>query len=206
MLEVCKEVSGLNEETKNELNQESVDSVNTEKVDGADAAGAAEANATAETAEATNELERELAELRKTADENYQRLLRAQADFDNFRRRTRQEKEEFAKYASQKLIESLLPVVDNFERAVSASREQKDYDSLVRGLDMIIRQLYQVFEAEGVQPIDAVGKPFNPELHQAVMQAPAEDGVESGIVLEELQKGYILKDRVIRPSMVKVSG
>jgi molecular chaperone GrpE len=204
MLEVCKEVSGLNEEMKNELNQESVDSVNSEKVDGANAA--AEANATAETAEATNELERELAELRKTADENYQRLLRAQADFDNFRRRTRQEKEEFAKYASQKLIESLLPVVDNFERAVSASREQKDYDSLVRGLDMIIRQLYQVFEAEGVQPIDAVGKPFNPELHQAVMQAPAEDGVESGIVLEELQKGYILKDRVIRPSMVKVSG
>jgi molecular chaperone GrpE len=147
----------------------------------------------------------ELEALKQTAEENYQRYLRTQADFDNFRRRSRQEKEEFAKYASQKLIEGLLPIVDNFERAISASREQQDFESLAKGVEMIQRQLNQLLEDEGLQPIAAVGQPFNPELHQAIMQAPAEEGTESGIVAEELQKGYMLKEKVIRPSMVKVT-
>ncbi|MCD1258489.1 nucleotide exchange factor GrpE [Paenibacillus athensensis] len=146
----------------------------------------------------------ELEALRKQADENHQRYLRAQADFDNFRRRSRQEKEEFAKYASLKLIEQLLPVVDNFERALSSSKETKDFDSLVKGLDMTFRQLDQLLSQEGVTAIEAVGQPFNPEFHQAVMQVESEEH-EEGIVVEELQKGYVLKDKVIRPAMVKVS-
>lgn len=171
------------------------------------AAEQVEADAAAETGseEQLTEAERELARLKQTAEENYQRYLRAQADFDNFRRRSRQEKEEFAKYASQKLIEGLLPIVDNFERAMNASREQQDYESLAKGVEMIVRQMNQLLEQEGVTPIEAVGKPFNPEHHQAIMQVSAEEGVESGIVVEELQKGYMLKDKVIRPSMVKVS-
>lgn len=146
----------------------------------------------------------EAVQLRAQVDELQNKLLRAQADFDNFRRRARQEKEEFAKYASQKLLEQLIPVFDNFERAVSASKENQDLDSLAKGIDMIYRQMSQVLEQEGVKPIEAVGQPFNPEFHQAVMQVESEEH-EEGIIVEELQKGYMLKEKVIRPSMVKVS-
>jgi molecular chaperone GrpE len=146
----------------------------------------------------------ELDELRKQSEENYQRYVRAQADFDNFRRRAKQEMEDFAKYASLKLIEQLLPVVDNFERALSSSKETKDFDALIKGLDMTYRQLDQLLVQEGLQPIEAIGQPFNPEFHQAIMQVESEEHGE-GIILEELQKGYILKDKVVRPAMVKVS-
>lgn len=149
--------------------------------------------------------ERELEAQRKLADEHYQRYLRTQADFDNFRRRSRQEKEDFAKYASAKLIEQLLPIVDNFERALAASKDNTDSEALLKGVDMIHRQLEQVLAQEGLKPIEAVGQPFNPEYHQAIMQVESEDH-EEGVVLEEVQKGYILKDKVIRPAMVKVSG
>ncbi|MFF2155951.1 nucleotide exchange factor GrpE [Paenibacillus chitinolyticus] len=146
----------------------------------------------------------ELDELRKAAEESQQRLLRAQADFDNFRRRTRQEKEEFAKYASLKLIEQMLPVIDNFDRALVSSRETQDFEALTKGIEMVYRQLEQVMTQEGLTPIEAVGQPFNPEFHQAIMQVESDEH-EEGIVVEEVQKGYMLKDKVIRPSMVKVS-
>ncbi|KRF11252.1 nucleotide exchange factor GrpE [Paenibacillus sp. Soil787] len=157
----------------------------------------------AEVSEETKEVS-ELETARMQAEENYQRLLRVQADFDNFRRRARAEKEDFAKYASLKLIEQLLPIVDNFDRALSSSKETKDFDALVKGLDMTNRGIDQLLTAEGLKPIDSVGQPFNPEFHQAVMQVESEEH-EEGIVVEELQKGYILKDKVIRPAMVKVS-
>jgi Molecular chaperone GrpE (heat shock protein) len=145
------------------------------------------------------------AELAKQVEDYQQRYLRAQADFDNFRRRTMKEKEELGQYASMKLIGQLLPVVDNFERAVAAAAGNKDYDSLAKGVDMIFRQLAQTLEQEGLKPINAVGEPFNPEYHQAIMQVESEEH-EEGIVVEEVQKGYMLKDRVLRPAMVKVSG
>ena len=110
----------------------------------------------------------ELEQARVQAEENYQRLLRVQADFDNFRRRARAEKEDFAKYASLKLIEQLLPIVDNFDRALSSSKETKDFDALVKGLDMTYRGMDQLLTAEGLKPIEAVGQPFNPEFHQAL--------------------------------------
>jgi molecular chaperone GrpE len=168
-----------------------------------DDANAAQQETEAASAE-QDPVQRELEELRKQADENYQRFLRTQADFDNFRRRARQEKEDFVKYASLKLIEQLLPVIDNFERALSSSKENKDFDALVKGLDMTFRQLDQVLVQEGLRPIESVGQPFNPEIHQAIMQVESEEH-EEGIVVEELQKGYMLKDKVIRPAMVKVS-
>jgi molecular chaperone GrpE len=146
----------------------------------------------------------ELEKARVQAEENYQRLLRVQADFDNFRRRARAEKEDFAKYASLKLIEQLLPIVDNFDRALASSKETKDFDALAKGLDMTYRGMDQLLTAEGLKPIETVGQPFNPEFHQAVMQVESDEH-EEGIVVEELQKGYILKDKVIRPAMVKVS-
>lgn len=146
-----------------------------------------------------------LAELAKQAEEHQQRYLRAQADFDNFRRRTAKEKEELAQYASMKLIDQLVPIVDNFERALAAATSNNDYDSLAKGVDMIFRQLSQTLEAEGLKAIVAVGEPFNPEFHQAIMQVES-DEYEEGIVVEEVQKGYMLKEKVLRPAMVKVSG
>lgn len=132
------------------------------------------------------------------------KLLRVQADYDNFRRRTLKEKEELAKYASSKLIEQLLPTVDNFDRALEAAANSKDYDSLAKGVDMIFRSLMQVLENEGLQVMQPIGESFNPEYHQAVMTVET-DEYEEGIVVEQLQKGYILKDKVVRPAMVKVS-
>lgn len=144
-------------------------------------------------------------ELKKQVEDTEQKLLRVQADYDNFRRRTIKEKEELAKYASAKLVENILPTVDNFERAIQASSMNKDFDALAKGVDMIFRQLMATMENEGLTAMNAVGEPFNPEFHQAVMQVES-DEYEEGIVVEEIQKGYTLKDKVIRPAMVKVSG
>lgn len=146
----------------------------------------------------------EVAKLRAEAEEHQQRLLRAQADFDNFRRRTLKEKEELAKYASMKLVTELVPVLDNFERALSTAQQGAESESFAKGVEMIFRQFESVLQAEGVTAMDAVGQPFNPEFHQAIMQVESEEH-EEGIVVEEVQKGYMLKDKVLRPAMVKVS-
>ncbi|WP_277351650.1 nucleotide exchange factor GrpE [Paenibacillus aquistagni] len=152
-----------------------------------------------------NALNAELQQAKKESEENYQRLLRAQADFDNFRRRTQKEKEDLAKYASQKLIEEIVPVLDNFERAMATKPGTPEVKSFAKGMDMIFRQLQQVLEQEGLQAMNTVGEAFNPEFHQAIMQVESDEH-EEGIVVEEVQRGYMLKDRVLRPAMVKVSG
>ncbi len=150
------------------------------------------------------ELQKQLVAAERKADEHYQRYLRSQADFDNFKRRTRLEKEEQAKYASQSLLEQLLPALDNFERALNVAKDSKDIEGLLQGLDMVFRQVGQALTAEGLVEIEAEGQPFDPNVHQAVMQVESEDA-EPGMVIEVLQKGYKLKDKVIRPAMVKVS-
>ncbi|WP_246020955.1 nucleotide exchange factor GrpE [Paenibacillus lentus] len=147
----------------------------------------------------------ELAALRAELEEQQQRLLRAQADFDNFRRRTQKEKEELGKYASAKLITELLPVIDNFERALASGEQGTDVTSYAKGVEMIFRQLEGVLGSEGLKAMETVGEPFNPEFHQAIMQVESDEH-EEGIVVEEVQKGYMLKDKVLRPAMVKVSG
>ncbi len=151
-----------------------------------------------------SELQEVIEVLRKQAEDHQQRYLRAQADLDNFRRRARIEKEDYLKYASLKIIEPLLTIKDNFERALTSSKETNDFDALVKGIDMVYRHLEQMMEQEGVMPIEAVGQLFNPQFHEAIMQVEAE-GVEEGIIVEEIVKGYMMKDRVIRPTMVKVS-
>lgn len=145
-----------------------------------------------------------VAALKQEVEENYNRYLRVQADFDNFRKRTRKEKEELLKYASQPLIEALLPAIDNLERALAAGQSAEHSDSLIKGVEMVVRQIQQTLEQEGLKAIEAEGKPFDPGFHQAVMQEESAEH-EAGIVIQELQKGYVLKDRVIRPAMVKVS-
>ena len=146
-----------------------------------------------------------LSALERLAEENQNRYLRAQADFDNFRRRTMKEKEELAQYATAKLVGQLLPVLDNFQRALQTSGDAAQSDSFAKGVDMIYRQLFQALEAEGLKPMEPVGQPFDPEHHQAIMQVETDEH-EDGTVVEVIQSGYWLKDKVIRPAMVKVSG
>lgn len=172
---------------------------------------AAEAGTDASSAEEGNvevldgaHLQGEVQRLQTLADDYQQRALRTQADFDNFRKRTQKEKEDFAKYASSKLITELLPIIDNFDRAITAAGDIADTDSFAKGVGMIFRQLEGVLKSEGLEPMDTVGQPFNPEFHQAIMQVESDEH-EEGIVVEEVQKGYMLKDRVLRPAMVKVS-
>ncbi len=147
----------------------------------------------------------ELDRVQAHADDQTQRLLRAQADFDNFRRRTQKEKEDLAKYASAQLITDLIPVIDNFERAMATKPDHPELESFGKGIDMIFRQLSDVLKNAGLTTMETVGQPFNPEFHQAVMQVESDEH-EEGIIVEELQKGYVLKDKVLRPAMVKVSG
>jgi molecular chaperone GrpE len=137
------------------------------------------------------------------AEEYYIRLQRLKAEFDNFRKRTQKEKEEAVKYASERVILSLLPVLDNFERAIDSTRINQDFESYSQGIAMIFKQLGKVLEDEGLKPIEAVGQEFDPNLHDALLQEESDQG--ENIILEEIQKGYYLKDKVIRPSKVKVS-
>lgn len=177
-----------------------------ETQDGDAAAQAAEVQE-GEAAEASPDSEsaQKIEELTRQAEEHYNRMLRIQADFDNFRRRTQREKEELAKYASMKLIEQLLPVLDNFERAMQVGQDGGEENSFFVGMEMIHRQLMQVMEAEGLRKMEPVGTPFDPEMHQAVVREESEEH-EEGIVIDVIQNGYWLKDKVLRPAMVKVSG
>lgn len=142
--------------------------------------------------------------LQELAEEYQARALRVQADFDNFRRRTQKEKEELAQYATSKLVGELLPVLDNFERALATASASTESEAFGKGVNMIFRQLEGVLKSEGLTAMETVGQPFNPEYHQAIMQVESDEH-EEGIVTEEVQKGYLLKDKVLRPAMVKVS-
>jgi molecular chaperone GrpE len=157
-----------------------------------------------EVIEEPSEQELKIKQLEAELNETQNRLFRAQADYENFRRRSREEKEAAAKYRAQSLVEELLPVLDNFERALSVKAENEQSSTIMQGLEMVYRQLQDALIKEGVEEIPSVGTAFDPYLHQAVMQTESEEHEENEIV-EELQKGYKLKDRVIRPAMVKVN-
>ncbi len=135
--------------------------------------------------------------------EKENRYLRLQADFENFRRRTRQEKEELGNLVTQNLLKDLLPFLDNFERALAA--ENSDAESLRAGVEMMYKQLVEALKKEGLEYIETKGKPFDPNFHQAVMRVEDAEK-EDGEIVAELQKGYMAKGRVIRPSMVQVVG
>ncbi|MGI9902857.1 nucleotide exchange factor GrpE [Bacillus velezensis] len=157
-----------------------------------------------ETAGQEEVLQHQIDELQGLLDEKENKLLRVQADFENYKRRSRLEMEAAQKYRSQNVVTEILPALDNFERALQVEAESEQTKSLLQGMEMVRRQLMDALEKEGVQAIEAVGQEFDPNLHQAVMQVEDEN-FGSNIVIEELQKGYKLKDRVIRPSMVKVN-
>lgn len=145
-----------------------------------------------------------LEQLEKQLEQKEDRLLRLQAEYDNFRRRTKQEKESAAKYRSEKLAENLLPAMDNFDRALMTEPESEEAKSLLQGMKMIYNQLNEALNTEEITVMETVGETFDPTKHEAVMQVESEE-FESNVVVEELQKGYMLKDKVLRPAMVKVN-
>ncbi|MFG6384501.1 MAG: nucleotide exchange factor GrpE [Lachnospiraceae bacterium] len=131
------------------------------------------------------------------------RVQRQMAEFDNFRKRTEKEKTQMFEVGAKSVIEKILPVVDNFERGLSAVPEDAKEDPFVQGMDKIYKQLMTELENLEVKPIEAIGTEFNPEFHNAVMQVESEE-YESGIVAQELQKGYMYRESVVRHSMVAV--
>jgi len=148
--------------------------------------------------------EQKIAELEAKLAEEENRYLRLRADYDNLRRRTQLDREAQEKYRAQSLLTDLLPVLDNFERALQVEVTSDDAISLYKGIDMVYKTLLDAINKEGLEVIEAEGIQFDPTVHQAVMQESDSDK-DSGVVLRELQKGYKLKDRVLRPSMVSVN-
>jgi len=131
------------------------------------------------------------------------RVMRQMAEFDNYRKRTEKEKSQMFEIGAKDIIEKVLPVVDNFERGLSALSDEEKESAFAQGIEKIYKQLTQVLADAGVEPIEAVGKEFNPDFHNAVMHAEDENLGEN-IVAEEFQKGYTYKGSVVRHSMVKV--
>jgi molecular chaperone GrpE len=190
-----QEVTIMANEEKENLNQsEEQEAAEAEVID-ADTAEEFETNA--EGSEGLTQIEQEKNDLQE-------RLLRVQAEYDNFRKRTQKEKEAASKYRSQDLAEALLPVVDNLDRALQTVQDEEANKGFVDGIRMVHRQLLEAFDKQGIEAIETVGQPFDPHQHQAVMQVENAD-YEPNTVVQELQKGYKLKDRVIRPAMVQVN-
>ena len=131
-------------------------------------------------------------------------LRRLQADFDNYRKRTLREQTARAASASQALVARLLPVLDDFELAVSHAEQSRDFDGMLKGVEMVFGELREVLQGEGLVKIEAEGKPFDPERHEAVV-AVEQEGAEPGTVVDVVRAGYELRGRVLRPAMVKVA-
>lgn len=182
----------------------------TEKFEGAISEGAVEAEAQEAPVEApalSDELtaaKEELEAALREKEELFSRYLRLQADFENYKRRTRQEMQQLAQIASEELVRKLLPVLDNLERALGAALQEAPSSALTQGVEMVVKQWQDILAKEGVAPIPAAGQPFDPTRHEAVVQEPAE-GLPDNTVIEEMQKGYMFNGKVIRPSLVKVA-
>ncbi len=150
------------------------------------------------------DLEERLVQEQEKAQEYLRRLKYLQADFENYRKRTEREAAELAVRCNEKLVAELLCVVDDLWRALDCGKEADDASALLKGVEMIHRNLTRMLEREGLERIDAVGKVFDPKFHEVVVKMPRND-CEEGLVLEEVRRGFVFKGRVLRPCMVNVS-
>ena len=146
----------------------------------------------------------DVAELQRQRDQYYDLLLRKSAEFDNYRKRVERERQTLSDAAAANMIEELLPLVDDLERALEADAGTEAGDAYRRGVELIHQQLGDILRKRGVRPIEALGADFDPYFHQAVAHEPAA-GRREGEVIEEFRRGYMLGDRLLRPSMVKVA-
>ena len=213
-------------ELEKELNEEMTEEVQAEDIETVEAEAETETEASEEVAEDA-EVEEEAAEETEESGEEKEkkkgffnrdkkdkkdekiaelndRLIRQIAEFDNFRKRTEKEKSQMYMIGASEVIEKLLPVVDNFERGLAAMTEDEKSTAFAQGMELVYKQLMTTLTDMGVTPIEAVGVEFNPDFHNAVMQAPSEE-YDSGVVIQELQRGYMYKEKVIRYSMVMVA-
>jgi molecular chaperone GrpE len=164
---------------------------------------AAETTQSAEPKSEVGLLREQLKAKEDEAKTNYDRFLRQTADLENFKKRANREREDASRFANEGLVKELLPVVDNLERAISHTKEGGDGESFVEGVEMILKGLIDALAKHGVVQITSVGQPFDPQLHEAMAQVESADH-EPNTVLQEHQKGYLLKDRLLRPSLVTV--
>ena len=195
----------LTEETKDTVDSEVTEDITAETVEEAKEEDVAEAE---DAAEDTSEEKKGFFKKKKDKkDEKIEELTyqvkRQMAEFENFRKRTEKEKSQMFDMGARTVIEKILPIVDNFERGFTTVEEADKDDAFVQGMDKVYKQLITELEAIGVKPIEAVGQEFNPEYHNAVMQVASEE-YESGVVAQELLKGYTYKETVVRHSMVAV--
>jgi len=146
----------------------------------------------------------ELAKARAQADDYLDDLRRLKAEFDNYRKRVLKEQTALVETASASIVARLLSVMDNFELAVAAAEESREFDKMIKGVEMVYGELKELLRSEGVEPINARGAPFDPQLHEAALEVPGDDSGHM-VVGEVLRPGYVFKGRVIRPAMVKVT-
>ena len=156
--------------------------------------------------EAVKLLEAKLETVTKESQENYDRLLRVSAEFENYKKRSVRELSDVQKYANQSLVRDLLPIIDNLELALkSATESNSNTDGcLLDGVELTRKEILKVFEKNNIEQIEAIGKPFDPNYHEAVMREESDEYAEN-TVINELQKGYLMHDRLIRPTMVVVA-
>lgn len=153
--------------------------------------------------ERIDELEERLDEVKQERDQFEERMMRIAADLENFKKRAKRNEEELEKYGSKSLVSDLLPTIDNLERALEHARNSEEAN-IIDGVEMVVRQLHQQLEKHGVAPFDATGETFDPERHEAIQQVETSDH-ESGEVIEQFQRGYMIHDRLLRPAMVSVA-
>ena len=149
-------------------------------------------------------LENKFIKAEETAKTSHDRLLRATAEFDNYKKRSERELSEFRKFANERLIKDLLPVMDNLERAVESSTDDSANSGILEGVEMTLKEIYKVLEKFNLKCLESEGKEFDPNFHQAVLQEETDEHPEN-VVIKVMQKGYVLHDRLIRPAMVVVA-
>jgi molecular chaperone GrpE len=150
------------------------------------------------------ELLKKIKETQNESQENYDLYMRTYAEMENIKKRAKKEREDLAKYANESLIKEILPVIDNLQKAISHAQNDNNPSGLVEGVGLILDNLIKTLEKIGLKEVEAEGKPFDPNFHEAISQQ-VDDKVAPGHVIMELQKGYLLNERLIRPSIVVIS-
>ncbi len=196
----------MNRKTSEEERQESARNEETEKTREGGVKGKGEKERVKEPRKVkhTTRRKEEKRDWEKEYQELYDKFVRLHAEFENFKKRMIKDKEEAIRFANQALIQEILPFVDNLERSLEHADEAKNIHALREGIEMTIQQFFKVLEKSGLEPIQAKGQPFDPNVHEAIMQVET-DEMAPNMVVEELQKGYKLHGRVIRPATVTVS-
>jgi molecular chaperone GrpE len=178
-----------------EKDKESLEELN--KLEGVEMPGAEPQNG-------SDAAQAKITELENTINQLKDQLLRKAAEFDNYKRRVENETLNTIQYANERLLEELLPVIDDFERSLKAGKGKKDYDALYSGIELIFQKLLKILETQGMKSYEVIGKPFDTDFHDAMLLMPKE-GVPPHTVIEEVEKGYILNDKVLRHAKVIVS-